>query len=91
MGHALLAGALGTLISALGAAAMWSSTVGQHWYALSLVLTAIPTAWLGAKLRLMQFHTEPTAALRRKEGLDEVPASEGKTDDAQAGGVHKTV
>src|ERR1700758_4027517 len=27
MGHSLLAGALGTLLSALGAAAMWSSTV----------------------------------------------------------------
>ena len=62
MGHSLLAGALGTLLSALGAAAMWSSTVGQHWYSLALVLTAIPTAWIGAKLRLMQFHSEPTAA-----------------------------
>ena len=62
MGHSLLAGALGTLLSALGAAAMWSSTVGQHWYSLALVLTAIPTAWIGAKLRLMQFQSEPTAA-----------------------------
>jgi len=62
MGHSLLAGALGTLLSALGAAAMWSNTVGQHWYSLALVLTAIPTAWIGAKLRLMQFQSEPTAA-----------------------------
>jgi len=61
MGHSLLAGALGTLLSALGAAAMWSNTVGQHWYSLALVLTAIPTAWIGAKLRLMQFQSEPTA------------------------------
>jgi hypothetical protein len=62
MGHALLAGALGTLLSALGAAAMWGSTAGQHWYALTLVLTAIPTAWIGAKLRLMQLRTEPASA-----------------------------
>ena len=62
MGHSLLAGALGMLVSALGAAAMWSSTVGQHWYALALVLTAIPTAWIGAKLRLMQFRKETRAA-----------------------------
>jgi hypothetical protein len=62
MGHSLLAGALGTLLSALGAAAMWSSTGGQHWYSLALVLTAIPTAWIGAKLRLIQFQSEPTAA-----------------------------
>ena len=62
MGHSLLAGALGTLVSTLGAVAAWSSTVGQHWYAVTLVLTAIPTAWIGAKLRLMQFQTETTAA-----------------------------
>lgn len=62
MGHSLLAGALGTLLSALGAAAMWTSTVGQHWYAVALVLTALPTAWIGAKLRLMHFRTEPSAA-----------------------------
>ena len=62
MGHSLVAGALGTLLSALGAAAMWSSTVGQHWYAVALVLTAIPTAWIGAKLRIMQFRTETRAA-----------------------------
>ena len=62
MGHSLLAGALGTLVSTLGAVAMWSSTVGQHWYAVALVLTALPTAWIGTKLRLMQFRTETTAA-----------------------------
>ena len=62
MGHSLLAGALGTLVCTLAAFAMWSSTVGQHWYGLALVLTAIPTAWIGAKLRLMQFRTETTAA-----------------------------
>ena len=62
MGHSLLAGALGTVLSALGAAAMWTNTVGQHWYAVALVLTAIPTAWIGAKLRLMQLRTETRAA-----------------------------
>jgi len=62
MGHSLLAGALGTLVCTLGAIAAWSSTVGQHWYAVALVLTAIPTAWIGAKLRLTQFRWETTAA-----------------------------
>jgi hypothetical protein len=62
MGHSLLAGALGMLVSTLGAVAAWSSTVGQHWYPIALVLTAIPTAWIGAKLRLMQFRTGTTAA-----------------------------
>lgn len=62
MGHSLLAGGLGMLVSALGAAAAWSSTIGQHWYGVVLVLTAVPTAWLGAKLRLIQFRTETSAA-----------------------------
>jgi hypothetical protein len=62
MAHSLLAGALGMLVSTLGAVAAWSTTAGQHWYAIALVLTAIPTAWMGAKLRLMQFRTESTGA-----------------------------
>jgi hypothetical protein len=62
MGHSLFAGGLGMLVSTLGAVTAWSSTVGQHWYAITLALTAIPTAWLGAKLSLTQFRTETTAA-----------------------------
>jgi amino acid transporter len=61
MGHALLAGALGTLVCILAAFVTWSSTIGQHWYSVALLLTAIPTAWIGAKLRLMQLRTDATA------------------------------
>lgn len=62
MGHALLAGALGTVVSALGGIAAWNSTAGQHWYVVTLVLTALPTAWAGAKIRLMQFQPQTKAA-----------------------------
>lgn len=62
MGHALLAGALGTAVSAAGAAATWNSTTGQHWYPVALALTALPMAWIGAKLSLLQFKTETDAA-----------------------------
>lgn len=62
MGHALLAGALGTVVSAAGAAATWNSTAGQHWYPIALALTALPTAWIGTKLRLMQVGTETETA-----------------------------
>jgi len=61
MGHSLVTAVLGMVESALGAAAAWSTTAGQHWYTVSLVLTALPTAWLGAKLRLMQFPETTTA------------------------------
>lgn len=62
MGHALLAGALGLVVSSLGAAAAWNITVGQHWYPVALALTALPTAWIGAKLRLIQMQTSTKAA-----------------------------
>ena len=62
MGHSLLAGALGLVLSSLGAAAAWSTTVGQHWYPVVLALTSLPTAWIGAKLWLMQLRSQTAAA-----------------------------
>ncbi len=62
MAHSLTAGALGLVLSTLGAIAAWSTTVGQHWYPVALALTALPTAWIGAKLWLMQSHSQTAAA-----------------------------
>lgn len=62
MGHALVAGTLGMIVSILGAIAAWSTTAGQHWYPVALALTAIPTAWMGAKLWLMQSSRRTAAA-----------------------------
>ena len=62
MGHALAAGTLGMIVSILGAIAAWSTTAGQHWYPVALALTALPTAWMGAKLWLMQLHSRTAAA-----------------------------
>ena len=62
MGHSLVAGALGLVLSSLGAAAAWSTTLGQHWYPVLLALTALPTAWMGAKLWLMQLQSQIAAA-----------------------------
>lgn len=62
MGHALVAGTLGMIVSMLGAIAAWSTTAGQHWYPVALALTALPTAWMGAKLWLMQLHSRTAAA-----------------------------
>jgi len=62
MGHALFAGALGLVVSTLGAATTWSSTIGQHWYPVTLALTTLPTAWVGAKLRLLQLQIKTRAA-----------------------------
>lgn len=50
--HALILGAIGTIISAVGAAATWNrgAEFGPHWYPVLLTVSAIPASWLGAKL-----------------------------------------
>ena len=54
MGHALLGGAIGLVLSVVGAVVTWNKDLGPHWYPLALVVTALPCAWVGGKLRLMQ-------------------------------------
>jgi len=55
MGHALVAGTLGLIVSAAGAIATWNrADLGPRWYPLALVVVALPCAWLGGKLRTMQ-------------------------------------
>jgi hypothetical protein len=57
MGHALLGGAIGMALATAGAAATWNKGFGPHWYPIALVVTALPTAWAGGKLRLMQMQS----------------------------------
>jgi len=54
MGHALLGGVIGMVLASAGAAATWNKGFGQHWYPLALILTALPSAWVGGKLRELQ-------------------------------------
>jgi hypothetical protein len=54
MGHALVGGLIGVAISTLGAVVTWNKALGPRWYPLALIVTAMPTAWLGGKLRVMQ-------------------------------------
>jgi hypothetical protein len=52
MQHALLGGAIGLLLSIIGAVTTWNRgpDFGPHWYPLALVMLAMPTAWVGGKL-----------------------------------------
>lgn len=56
MKHALIVGALGMVVSLVGAVATWNIVppLGPHWYPIALVLLAMPQAWLGGVLREMQ-------------------------------------
>jgi hypothetical protein len=54
--HAMVGGAIGLVLATAGAAATWNAgpAFGGHWYPLALVLTALPTAWAGGRLRELQ-------------------------------------
>ncbi len=53
MWHALALGWLGVVLSTFGTVATWNlgPAFGPKWYPIALVLTALPSAWVGGKLR----------------------------------------
>lgn len=56
MAHALTLGILGLAANIAGTVATWhkAPALGHEWYPLTLVVLALPPAWLGGKLREMQ-------------------------------------
>ena len=56
MQHALAGGFIGLVVSMAGAAVTWNKgpAFGPHWYPLALVVLALPSAWAGGKLCVMQ-------------------------------------
>lgn len=56
MMHALIGAAIGTVIATVGAIVTWNHvpSLGPHWYPVSLIVLAFPTAWLGAQLHLIR-------------------------------------
>jgi peptidoglycan/LPS O-acetylase OafA/YrhL len=61
MGHALVGGFLGVVVTLVGAAATWNHepSLGPHWYPIALVILALPCAWAGGKLRMIQQRNSP--------------------------------
>jgi len=58
MAHALALGVVGLIASTAGAVVTWNKgpAFGPHWYPVALIVTAIPCAWLGGRLRVAQLH-----------------------------------
>ena len=56
MQHALAGGAVGFVVSIVGAVVTWNRgpAFGPHWYPLALIVTAMPCAWAGGRLRQWQ-------------------------------------
>ena len=60
MRHALIGGAVGVVVSLLGAAATWNNPdFGPHWYPLALAISSLPCAWLGGRLFERRITTQP--------------------------------
>ena len=54
MKHAMIGALIGMALGTAVAAATWNKDMGPHWYPIALVVVAIPTAWIGAKLLQME-------------------------------------
>ncbi|HSL70743.1 MAG TPA: hypothetical protein VK864_10915 [Longimicrobiales bacterium] len=50
MRHALIGGAIGTVVAAAGAVATIPMDLGPAWYPVALAVTALPLAWIGGAL-----------------------------------------
>ena len=61
MQHALAGGVVGLIVSIAGTVATWNKgpAFGPHWYPLALIVLAMPQAWMGGKLRVMQLRARP--------------------------------
>ena len=58
MGHALALGIIGFVASTVGAIHMIGRDLGPAWYAIALVVSALPCAWLGGLLYRCSMHTQ---------------------------------
>jgi hypothetical protein len=63
MQHALVGGVVGLVVSIVGAAVTWNKgpAFGPHWYPLALIVLAMPQAWAGGKLRVIQLRARADA------------------------------
>ncbi|HET9634686.1 MAG TPA: hypothetical protein VFP26_02050 [Gemmatimonadaceae bacterium] len=58
MWHAMFLGYLNLLVSAIGAIVTWNreAEFGPHWYPVSLVILALPAAWIGGRIYTSRHH-----------------------------------
>ena len=62
LGHALVLGAIGTVLGIVGVVVTWGKgpAIGHEWYPIGLAVLSMPQSWLGGKLRQLQ--TRPSVA-----------------------------
>lgn len=62
--HSLILGAIGLVMSTLGAIANEKLNLGPSWYTWTLVAISLPLAWLGGRLYQLQYAKRTSAATR---------------------------
>jgi len=60
MMHAWIIGVIGLILSIVGVAMHWNKgpEYGPKWFGVALIVTALPCAWLGGKLRVAQLRNQ---------------------------------
>lgn len=48
--HALILGAVGTVLALVGVAVSWNRDLGPRWYPIALAVLALPQCWAGGRL-----------------------------------------
>ena len=54
MKHAMILGAVGTVLGLVGVVATWNLGLGPRWYPILLAVLAIPQCWVGGKIYEMR-------------------------------------
>lgn len=56
MMHAMVVGVIGFFLSIVGVAVNWNKgpEYGPRWFAIALIATTLPCAWIGGKIRVAQ-------------------------------------
>jgi len=69
MFHALVGACIAMAVATIGAIVTWNAgpQYAPHWYPIALIVLAVPTAWVGGRIRekskmTKQHHSAPSAA-----------------------------
>ena len=67
--HAMILGYVGVVLGLVGVVATWNLGLGPRWYAIALVLLAVPQCWAGGRLYVMRQDRNATAlGIREQNG-----------------------
>jgi hypothetical protein len=50
MAHAIILGAVGTVLGLVGVVATWDLGLGPRWYPIAIAALALPQCWIGGKI-----------------------------------------